>query len=61
MSNSWIQELLGDTLLRPDGTTVARADALSGKEVLGLYFSAHWWCDHRIQPARMPPTHPNFL
>lgn len=35
-------DLLGDSLLKPDGSTVSKADALKGVEVLGLYFSAHW-------------------
>eukprot|EP00457_Paulinella_chromatophora_P006115 gb/GEZN01006133.1/.p1 GENE.gb/GEZN01006133.1/~~gb/GEZN01006133.1/.p1 ORF type:complete len:423 (-),score=83.85 gb/GEZN01006133.1/:409-1677(-) len=33
---------LGSTLRKPDGSTIQTADALAGKEVLGLYFSAHW-------------------
>jgi hypothetical protein len=33
--------LLGDTLLRPDGSAVATPAAVTGKTV-GLYFSAHW-------------------
>jgi len=36
-----IQEL-GATLRQPGGGKVAAAEALKGKEVLGLYFSAHW-------------------
>jgi nucleoredoxin len=35
-------ELLGNTLRKPDGSTVSCKEALAGKEVLGLYFSAHW-------------------
>eukprot|EP00808_Paulinella_micropora_P017336 g3940.t1 len=34
--------LLGDVLRKPDGTIVPTSQALKGKEVLGLYFSAHW-------------------
>jgi hypothetical protein len=33
--------LLGDTLLRPDGSAVATLSGTAGKTV-GLYFSAHW-------------------
>jgi len=36
-----IQEL-GDSLRKPGGETVGTAAALQGKDVLGLYFSAHW-------------------
>lgn len=35
-------DLLGKTLRKPNGESVSTADALKGKEVLGLYFSAHW-------------------
>lgn len=33
--------ILGDTLRKPDGSTIDAGSALEGK-VLGLYFSAHW-------------------
>eukprot|EP00286_Rhodomonas_abbreviata_P004430 CAMPEP_0181333340 /NCGR_PEP_ID=MMETSP1101-20121128/25619_1 /TAXON_ID=46948 /ORGANISM="Rhodomonas abbreviata, Strain Caron Lab Isolate" /LENGTH=419 /DNA_ID=CAMNT_0023443133 /DNA_START=47 /DNA_END=1306 /DNA_ORIENTATION=- len=36
-----LQELLGDVLLKPDGTQVNREEALKDKYV-GIYFSAHW-------------------
>lgn len=35
------EELLGPTLLGKSGE-VATKDALADKEVVGLYFSAHW-------------------
>jgi thiol-disulfide isomerase/thioredoxin len=34
--------ILGKELRQPDGTTVATADRIGTKEVLALYFSAHW-------------------
>ena len=37
-----LMELLGEDLRKPDGTTVPTSDALKGKGVLALYFSAHW-------------------
>jgi len=40
MSNP-VLEALGDTLVGKEGS-VSTADALKGKSVLGLYFSAHW-------------------
>ena len=39
-----LRALLGATFRTQQGGSVAVADALSGKDVLGLYFSAHWWC-----------------
>jgi len=42
MSNPFV-ELLGPSLVKGDGSeSVSTADALSGKKVVGLYFSAHW-------------------
>jgi len=32
----------GDTLRKPDGTTISTAEALQGVDALGIYFSAHW-------------------
>jgi nucleoredoxin len=40
-------ELLGEKLQGKEGS-VSTASALEGKEVLGLYFSAHW-----CPPCRM--------
>jgi len=37
-----ILSLLGDTLRKPDGSTVTTDEAVKSKKVLGLYFSAHW-------------------
>jgi nucleoredoxin len=34
--------LLGDSLRKPDGSTINTAEALKDKDVLALYFSAHW-------------------
>mmetsp|Transcript_15357 Transcript_15357/g.19195 ORF Transcript_15357/g.19195 Transcript_15357/m.19195 type:complete len:406 (+) Transcript_15357:110-1327(+) len=36
-----VSAVLGDTLRKPDGSTIDAGSALEGK-VLGLYFSAHW-------------------
>lgn len=35
-------EALGDHLLGKDGKKIPTSEALAGKKVLGLYFSAHW-------------------
>jgi nucleoredoxin len=40
--------LLGSTLLAPNGTEVQTRSALANKSVVGLYFSAHW-----CPPCRM--------
>jgi nucleoredoxin len=37
-----ITQLLGDSLRKPDGSTVSTKEATGAKEVVGLYFSAHW-------------------
>lgn len=37
-----LTELFGDTLAKPDGSTLSTSDALSGKKAVGIYFSAHW-------------------
>ena len=37
-----ISELVGDHLLKQDGTKLATTVAFSGKTVVGLYFSARW-------------------
>ena len=34
--------LLGGTLRKPDGTSVKTSDLVGDKDVLALYFSAHW-------------------
>ena len=34
--------LLGESLRKPDGSTVPTKDALEGNSVIALYFSAHW-------------------
>ncbi|CAM9144331.1 unnamed protein product [Phaeothamnion confervicola] len=39
--NKDVRALIGDSLVSPDGTTVAAANALTGK-VIALYFSASW-------------------
>ena len=36
-----IVELVGDTLIKNDGSKVSTTDALAGKVAVGLYFSAH--------------------
>jgi len=37
-----MEKLLGTTLTGAQGAEKSTSDALSGKEVVGLYFSAHW-------------------
>ena len=37
-----MEKLLGTTLAGAQGAEKSTSDALSGKEVVGLYFSAHW-------------------
>ena len=42
ISASAMEKLLGTTLAGAQGAEKSTIDALSGKEVVGLYFSAHW-------------------
>lgn len=43
-TTSPIVALLGPTLVRADGSKVDTAEAMAGKDSVGIYFSAH--CEH---------------
>jgi nucleoredoxin len=42
MSGKIFVELLGENLEAKDGLTLKTEDALNGKALVGIYFSAHW-------------------
>lgn len=37
-----LMSLLGESLRKPDGSTVSTKEALGSREIVALYFSAHW-------------------